>query len=45
MGTYGFLRFNIQLFPDATVQAAPWIALLATIGIIYGAAVSYAQQM
>ncbi|HNO32189.1 MAG TPA: NADH-quinone oxidoreductase subunit M, partial [Anaerolineales bacterium] len=43
MGTYGFLRFNIQLFPDATVQAAPVIALLATIGIIYGAAVSYAQ--
>ncbi|MBC7877988.1 MAG: NADH-quinone oxidoreductase subunit M [Anaerolineales bacterium] len=43
MGTYGFLRFNIQLFPEATVQAAPWIALLATIGIIYGAAVSYAQ--
>jgi NADH-quinone oxidoreductase subunit M len=43
MGTYGFLRFNIQLFPNATVAAAPWIALLATIGIIYGAAVSYAQ--
>lgn len=43
MGTYGFLRFNIPLFPSATVQAAPWIALLATIGIIYGAAVSYAQ--
>ena len=43
MGTYGFLRFNIQLFPNATIEAAPWIALLATIGIIYGAAVSYAQ--
>jgi NADH-quinone oxidoreductase subunit M len=43
MGTYGFLRFNIPLFPEATVKAAPWIALLATIGIIYGAAVSYAQ--
>jgi NADH-quinone oxidoreductase subunit M len=43
MGTYGFLRFNIPLFPEATVQSAPWIALLATIGIIYGAAVSYAQ--
>jgi len=43
MGTYGFLRFNIPLFPEATVQVAPWIALLATIGIIYGAAVSYAQ--
>ena len=26
MGTYGFLRFNIPLFPNATVQAAPWIA-------------------
>jgi NADH-quinone oxidoreductase subunit M len=43
MGTYGFLRFNIPLFPQAAIQAAPWIALLATIGIIYGAAVSYAQ--
>ncbi len=43
MGTYGFLRFNIPLFPQASIQAAPWIALFATIGIIYGAAVSYAQ--
>jgi NADH-quinone oxidoreductase subunit M len=43
MGTYGFLRFNMPLFPQATLQAAPWIALLATIGILYGAAVSYAQ--
>lgn len=44
MGTYGFIRFNIPLFPEATVQAAPWIALFATIGIIYGAWVSYAQS-
>ena len=44
MGTYGFLRFNLPLFPEAAVKAAPWIALLATIGIIYGAAVSYAQK-
>ena len=43
LGSYGFLRFNIPLFPEASVQAAPWIALLATVGIIYGAAVSYAQ--
>jgi NADH-quinone oxidoreductase subunit M len=43
MGTYGFLRFNLPLFPEAAVRAAPWIALFATIGIIYGAAVSYAQ--
>ena len=44
MGTYGFVRFNIPLFPEAAVKAAPWMALLAVIGIIYGAAVSYAQQ-
>jgi NADH-quinone oxidoreductase subunit M len=44
MGTYGFLRFNIPLFPDASVRLAPYIAVLAVIGIIYGAMVSYAQQ-
>jgi len=44
MGTYGFIRFNIPLFPDAAKQAAPYIALLAVIGIIYGAWVSYAQK-
>jgi NADH-quinone oxidoreductase subunit M len=44
MGTYGFLRFNLPLFPQATVRFAPWMALLAVIGILYGAAVSYAQK-
>jgi NADH-quinone oxidoreductase subunit M len=44
MGTYGFLRFNIPLFPEAAVRAAPWMALLAVIGILYGAAVSFAQK-
>jgi len=44
MGTYGFIRFNIPLFPAAAVKAAPWMALLAVIGIIYGAAVSYYQR-
>jgi NADH-quinone oxidoreductase subunit M len=44
MGTYGFLRFNLMLFPDAAKQAAPWIAALAVIGILYGAAVSLAQK-
>jgi len=44
MGTYGFLRFNLALFPEAATRLAPWIALLAVIGILYGAAVSYAQQ-
>lgn len=44
MGTYGFLRFNLPLFPEITLAAAPWMALLAVIGIIYGAFVSYAQR-
>lgn len=44
MGTYGFLRFNLSLFPHASVKAAPYIAILAVIGIIYGAIVSYYQQ-
>jgi NADH-quinone oxidoreductase subunit M len=44
MGTYGFLRFNLPMFTQAAVKAAPWMALLAVIGILYGAAVSYAQK-
>jgi NADH-quinone oxidoreductase subunit M len=43
MGTYGFIRFNIPLFPEAAAQAAPWIGVLAVIGILYGAVVSFAQ--
>jgi NADH-quinone oxidoreductase subunit M len=44
LGTYGFLRFNLALFPQASLRLAPWMALLAVIGILYGAAVSYAQK-
>ncbi len=44
MGVYGFLRFNISLFPQASVKAAPVLAILAIIGIIYGAAVAFAQK-
>ncbi len=44
MGTYGFLRFNIALFPDAARYYAPYIAALAVIGILYGAMVSFPQR-
>ncbi len=44
MGTYGFVRFNLPLFPQASVDAAPVVATLAVIGIIYGAWVSYGQD-
>jgi NADH-quinone oxidoreductase subunit M len=44
MGAYGFLRFNLSLFPHATVRLAPWMAGLAVVGILYGAIVSFAQR-
>jgi NADH-quinone oxidoreductase subunit M len=44
MGAYGFIRFNLPLFPQATQQAAPFMAVLAVIGILYGAAVSLMQK-
>jgi len=43
MGTYGMIRFCLPLFPDASHRAAPWVALLAIIGIIYGALVALVQ--
>ena len=43
MGTYGFIRFAIPLFPDAAVQAQTLFLVLAVIGIIYGALVAMVQ--
>ena len=43
MGTYGMIRFCLPLFPEASHRAAPWVALLAIIGIIYGALVALVQ--
>jgi NADH-quinone oxidoreductase subunit M len=43
MGTYGMIRFCLPLFPDASRRAAPWVAALAIIGIIYGALVALVQ--
>lgn len=43
MGTYGFLRFAIPLFPAAAYDAIPLMSTLAIIGIIYGAIVSMMQ--
>jgi NADH-quinone oxidoreductase subunit M len=44
LGTYGFLRFAMPLFPDAALAAAPIIVALAVIGIIYGALVAMMQS-
>ena len=43
LGTYGILRFCLPLFPDAAHRAAPVIAVLAIIGIVYGALVATVQ--
>ena len=37
LGTYGFIRIAIPTLPDAAIEWAPYIGLLAVIGIIYGA--------
>jgi NADH-quinone oxidoreductase subunit M len=43
MGTYGLLRFSFPLFPDAAAYFAPVLAVLAVIGIVYGALVAMVQ--
>ncbi|HEY2460615.1 MAG TPA: NADH-quinone oxidoreductase subunit M [Candidatus Acidoferrum sp.] len=43
LGTYGMIRFCLPLFPGAAHRAAPWVAVLAIIGIIYGALVAMVQ--
>ncbi|MBI2844019.1 MAG: NADH-quinone oxidoreductase subunit M [Armatimonadetes bacterium] len=43
MGAYGFLRFCLPLFPDASTYFAPLILVLGIIGITYGALVAFAQ--
>jgi NADH-quinone oxidoreductase subunit M len=43
-GIFGFLRFAMPLFPHGAQVLAPYIALLAVIGIVYGAVVAFAQD-
>ena len=42
IGTYGIIRFDLSLFPQATRTLAPLVLTLAVIGIIYGAVVACA---
>lgn len=43
MGTYGLVRYCLPLFPNAARECAPWIGVLAIIGIVYGALVALVQ--
>jgi NADH-quinone oxidoreductase subunit M len=44
MGTYGFLRFALPLFPDAMEKFLPLLSVLALIGIIYGGLMALIQK-
>jgi NADH-quinone oxidoreductase subunit M len=44
LGTYGFLRFGLYLFPDAAAWFAPALVTLGVIGILYGAVVAAMQK-
>ncbi|MCS6804493.1 MAG: NADH-quinone oxidoreductase subunit M [Acidobacteriota bacterium] len=46
LGTYGFVRFNLPMFPDATKHPSILMAMvwLSIIGIVYGALVAMAQK-
>ncbi len=44
LGTYGFLRFGLYLFPGAVVDLAPLFLTLGVIGILYGAVVAAMQR-
>jgi NADH-quinone oxidoreductase subunit M len=44
MGTYGFLRFALPLFPDALEKFLPLLSILALIGIIYGGLMALIQK-
>ena len=44
LGTYGFLRFGLYLFPEASAWAAPTLVTLGVIGIVYGAVVAAMQK-
>jgi len=43
MGSYGFLRISLPILPDAAAEWSTFIAVLAAISIVYGAAVAFAQ--
>ena len=44
MGTYGFVRFNLPMMPEATRLFAPYVLALSVIGIVYGALVAMVQR-
>ena len=44
LGTYGLIRFGLQLFPDAWTVVAPGLAIIGTVSVLYGAFSAIAQR-
>ncbi len=44
LGTYGLIRFGLQLFPEAWIMIAPTLAIIGTITVVYGALAAIAQK-
>ncbi len=44
MGTFGLLRYALPIFPDATIQFAPWLLAISVVGVLYGAVVALMQS-
>jgi len=43
LGTYGLLRFGLELFPEAWAYISPWLAILAVVSVLYGSFNAIAQ--
>ncbi len=44
VGTFGFLRYCLPLFPDASRYFAPWVLVLSVIGVLYAAFLAMGQR-
>lgn len=44
LGTYGLIRFGLQLFPQTWIQLAPILAIVGTVSVLYGALAAIAQK-
>jgi NADH-quinone oxidoreductase subunit M len=44
LGTYGFLRYGLQLFPGAAIDFAPYMIAIGAVGIVYGGIVAAMQK-
>jgi NADH-quinone oxidoreductase subunit M len=44
VGTFGFLRYCLPMFPEASKTLAPWVIVLAVLGVLYGSILAAGQQ-